>query len=208
MIDRAGSGVKVRPVFGAPSMARGVSDLTEGEPFRLAHSPSHLLHRAEQLAADRFTQLVGGDGVTLRQFAVLAAISENPGLSQSDLVRATGIDRSTLADMMNRMEKRGWVVRTASVLDARALSVRLAGAGSMILAAATQYARAADAAILDALPRAKKRPFIATLTKLVKAIDAAAVRAEREIKREAKRAARAQQKRRKNKKRERAQQNG
>ena len=59
-----------------------------------------------------------------------AAIAENPGLSQSDLVRATGIDRSTLADMMNRMQKRGWVLRTASVSDARALSVRLAAAGS------------------------------------------------------------------------------
>ncbi|MFT3726927.1 MAG: MarR family transcriptional regulator [Terricaulis sp.] len=190
-------------------MARGNSEQLEAEPFRLAHSPSHLLHRAEQLAADRFTQLVGGDGVTLRQFAVLAAIAENPGLSQSDLVRATGIDRSTLADMMNRMEKRGWVVRTASVSDARALSVRLAGAGSMILAAATKYAHAADAAILDALPRPKMRSFINTLTKLVKGIDEAAAKAERQRKRDAKRAARAKHKVRKShNKRERAQQSG
>lgn len=178
-------------------MARAMSDLPEAEPFKLAQSPSHLLHRAEQLAADRFTQLVGGDGVTLRQFAVLAAIAENPGLSQSDLVRATGIDRSTLADMMNRMQKRGWVLRTASLLDARALSVRLAASGSMILAAATQYARAADAAIMDSLPRTKRRPFLNTLTKLAKASEEAAAKLERELKRDAKRAARAQQKARK-----------
>lgn len=185
-------------------MARGISDGPESEPFRLGHSPSHLLHRAEQLAADRFAQLVGVDGVTLRQFAVLAAITENPGLSQSDLVRATGIDRSTLADMMNRMERRGWVVRTASTSDARAHSVRLDGAGAMVLAAATQYARAADAAILDALPRTKKRAFIGTLTKLVKAIDEAAAKIDRDLKREAKRAARAKQKgRKRRKKRER-----
>jgi DNA-binding MarR family transcriptional regulator len=173
-----------------------MSDQTESEPFRLATSPSHLLHRAEQLASDRFTQLVG-DNVTLRQFAVLAAIAENPGLSQSDLVRATGIDRSTLADMMTRMEKRGWVARTASVSDARALSVRLAAAGSTILAAATQYARAADAAILDSLPRTKRRPFLNTLTKLAKASEEAAAKRERELKRDAKRAAREKQKSRK-----------
>lgn len=174
-----------------------MSDLPDAiEPFRLAHSPSHLLHRAEQLASDRFTQLVG-DGVTLRQFAVLAAIAENPGLSQSDLVRATGIDRSTLADMMNRMQKRGWVLRTASVSDARAHSVRLAAAGSMILAAATQYARAADAAILDPLPRTKRRSFLNTLTKLAEASEKAAAKAEREAKRDAKRAAREKRKSRK-----------
>lgn len=184
-------------------MARGIADRPEAEPFRLAQSPSHLLHRAEQLAADRFTQLVGGDGVTLRQFAVLAAIAENPGLSQSDLVRATGIDRSTLADIMNRMEKRGWVVRTASVQDARALSVRLAGSGSMVLAAATQYARAADAAILDSLPRTKRRPFLNTLTKLAKASQEAAAKLERDLKRDAKRAARAKQKERKHRRKRR-----
>jgi len=148
-----------------------------------------LLHRAEQLAADRFTQLVG-DSVTLRQFAVLAAIAESPGLSQSDLVRATGVDRSTMADMMTRMEKRGWVTRAASTVDARAHAVRLAAAGVTILAAATHHARAADAAILDALPRTKRRAFLNTLNKLAKVSDEAAAKADREAKRQAKRDAR------------------
>jgi DNA-binding MarR family transcriptional regulator len=159
-------------------MAR-MTDGPESEGFRLAASPSHLLHRAEQLAADRFTQLVG-DSVTLRQFAVLAAIAESPGLSQSDLVRATGVDRSTLADMMNRMEKRGWVYRSTSVKDARAVSVRLAPTGSQILIATTPHARAADAAILDLLPRVKRRTFQNILAKLAKLSDEAAAKAERD----------------------------
>src|SRR5262245_40453088 len=170
-------------------MAR-MTDGPESGPFRLADSPSHLLHRAEQLASDRFAQLVGGDNVTLRQFAVLAAIAESPGLSQSDLVRATGVDRSTMADMMTRMEKRGWVTRAASTMDARAHSVRLAAAGVTILAAATHHARAADAAILDALPRTKRRTFLNTLTKLAKVSDEAAARADKEARKQAKQHAR------------------
>jgi DNA-binding MarR family transcriptional regulator len=173
-------------------MARSMSDLPESEPYRLATSPSHLLHRAEQLAADRFMQLVGGT-ITLRQFAVLAAIAESPGLSQSDLVRATGVDRSTLADMMNRMEQRNWITRTASVSDARAHSVRLATAGATILAAATHHARAADAAILDLLPRTKRKAFLGTLTKLSKLSDELAAKAEREARRLAKRKTRRSQ---------------
>lgn len=171
-----------------------MTDGPESGPYRLEDSPSHLLHRAEQLASDRFTQLVGGDNVTLRQFAVLAAIAESPGLSQSDLVRATGVDRSTMADMMNRMEKRGWVTRAASTLDARAHSVRLAAAGVTILAAATHHARAADAAILDALPRTKRRTFLNILTKLAKISDEAAAKAEKVARRQAKLEAKAKAK--------------
>lgn len=169
-------------------MARHM-DHPESEPFRLAASASHLLHRAEQLAADRFTQLVG-EQVTLRQFAVLAAIAEQSGLSQSELVRATGIDRSTLADMMTRLAKRGLVTRADSKVDARAYAVRLTPAGTQLLAAVTQHARAADAAILDLLPRTKRRTFLNTLTKLSRLAEQAAAKADRETKRQAKRDAR------------------
>lgn len=174
-------------------MARSTPGSSEPESYQLASSASHLLHRAEQLAADRFAKLVG-DSITLRQFAVLAAIAERPGLSQNDLVRATGIDRSTLADMMARMEKRGWVVRSPSSSDARAKSVLLGQAGGTMLSATAHHARAADAAILDLLPRTKARTFLATLTKLAKLAEAAAAKAEREQRKLAKRQAREQAK--------------
>lgn len=189
MIDRAGRDVNLRPRLGRHKMARSTPDSAESEHYKLASSPSHLLHRAEQLASDRFSQLVQ-DSITLRQFAVLAAIAEQPGLSQSELVRATGIDRSTLADMMARMEKRGWVVRTPSTLDARAYSVLLGQAGGTVLSATAHHARAADAAILDLLPRTKARAFLTTLTKLAKLAEAATLRAEREHRKQAKRRAR------------------
>lgn len=152
-------------------MARRMSDQTEADAFRLGRSTSHLLHRAQQLASDRFSFLVGEDGVTLRQFAVLAAVHERPGLSQTDLVRATGIDRSTLADMVTRMEKRGLVVRTASPSDGRAHAVDLAPLGQQTLVQATKHARAADAAILDSLPKNKRRAFHATLALLAELAD-------------------------------------
>jgi MarR family transcriptional regulator, temperature-dependent positive regulator of motility len=167
-------------------MARSMADHPESEPFRFAESASHLLHRAEQLASDRFAQLAG-NALTLRQFAVLAAVSETPGLSQSDLVTATSIDRSTLADIVARLVKREFVIRPPSPTDARAYSVRLTQAGDAALAASINHARAADAAILDLLPRTKRRTFLSTLTKLAKLADKARERAERDARRQAKR---------------------
>jgi DNA-binding MarR family transcriptional regulator len=193
MIDRADRAVNLRQRLGRHKMARSTPDSSESESYRLAASPSHLLHRAEQLAAERFAQLVG-DSISLRQFAVLAAIGEKPGLSQSDLGRITGIDRSTLADMMARMEKRGWVVRSHSTSDARAYSVLLGQAGGTMLSATAHHARAADAAILDLLPRTKARTFLGTLTKISKLAEAAAEKAERDQRKLAKRQAREQAK--------------
>lgn len=189
MIDRADRAVNLRRRLGRHNMARSTQDSSESEQFRLANSPSHLLHRIEQLAAERFAQLVG-DTITMRQFILLAAISEQPGLSQSDLGRAISVDRSTLADMMAKMESRGWVVRTPSTSDRRAYSVLLGQAGGTMLSATTQHARAADAAILDLLPKTKGRIFLGTLSKLAKLGDAAAAKAERDQKKQAKRKAR------------------
>ncbi|MEZ5960799.1 MAG: MarR family winged helix-turn-helix transcriptional regulator [Hyphomonadaceae bacterium] len=174
-------------------MARSTQDSAESEQFKLAESPSHLLHRVEQLASERFTQLVG-DTIKLREFIILAAISEQPGLSQSDLGRITGVDRSTFADTMAKMEARGWIVRTPSTSDGRAYSVLLGQSGGTMLSATGQHARAADAAILDFLTKAKARSFLNTLTKITKLADEAAAKeaakAEREQKKNAKRRSR------------------
>lgn len=170
-------------------MARIKSDDAVSDEVKHAVSTSHLLHRVQQLASDRFALLVGESSVTLRQFVVMTAIAEAPDVSQIDLVRTTGIDRSTLADMLNRLEKRGLVERKASAADARANAVRLTQSGADMLAATRQHARAADAAILDALPRTKRKTFLSLLQKLSEHADEETKRAEREAKREAKKQA-------------------
>ena len=71
--------------------------------FNLAQSPGHLLHRAQQFAAERFAKAMAGAKLTQRQFAVLHATAEREGLTQTELVKATGIDRSTLAELVARM---------------------------------------------------------------------------------------------------------
>jgi DNA-binding MarR family transcriptional regulator len=134
--------------------------------FILAKSPSHLLHRAQQLAADRFVRALGSDNVTLRQFAVLAALAGKNGQTQTDLVNATGIDRSTLADMVLRMEERGLLVRERAEEDGRAKSVALTTAGRNAFNASGPSAKAADDALLAVIPRAKRAALIEALQAL------------------------------------------
>ena len=142
------------------------------EDFQLSRSPSHLLRRAQQFASEIFLQAGLLDGVTLRQSVVLAAIAEGAVLRQSDLVRATGVDRSTLADMMARMEKKGLIARSTALEDGRAKSVQLTAAGRARLEEALPAMRQVDAALLEALPRNRRNAFSETLSVLADAADA------------------------------------
>lgn len=134
----------------------------------LARSPSHLLHRALQLALDVYGEEVG-TGLTQRQYAVLAAVAADEGLTQTDLVRATGIDRSTLADMIARMIDKGYLGRERSAIDARAKTVRLTEMGRTALDETAPRVADADARILGHLTAGKRDAFIAALGALSKA---------------------------------------
>jgi len=135
----------------------------------LDHSPSHLLHRALQLALDLYAAEFGPAGITQRQYAVLAAVELREGLTQTDLVHITGIDRSTLADMVARMITKGLLERRRSEADARANAVRLTLAGREALVAAGPKMDAVDARLLKLLSSGKRRALNGLLHDLIAA---------------------------------------
>jgi DNA-binding MarR family transcriptional regulator len=147
---------------------------------QLSVSPSHLMHRALQLALDIYAAETGPDGLTQRQFAVLEAVSQKSGLTQTDLVRATGIDRSTLADLVARMTTKGLLERERSAIDARAMAVRLSDAGAAALEAARPRVEAADKRIMALLPKGKRDGFLTLLSDLASAADEAPDKAQAE----------------------------
>ena len=69
-----------------------------------SRSFTHLLKRAVQYSSHLYMDEVGKSGLTHRQFTVLSAADTFEGKSQTELVKITGIDRSTLADLVARGE--------------------------------------------------------------------------------------------------------
>jgi DNA-binding MarR family transcriptional regulator len=134
----------------------------------LERSPSHLLHRAVQLALDIYAEEFGAGGLTQRQFAVLAATAEHQGATQTDLVRITGIDRSTMAEMAARLIAKGLLERQRSTADARANAVSLTPAGREILEDARPKMAAADARLMKLISGGGRRQrFLALLAGLI-----------------------------------------
>ncbi|MFN3535817.1 MAG: MarR family winged helix-turn-helix transcriptional regulator [Brevundimonas sp.] len=187
-----------------------VKDGKKARSGPLDASPSHLMHRALQLALDIYAEEVGADGPTQRQFAVLEIASRNEGLTQTDLVRATGIDRSTLADLVARMTAKGLLNRERSVLDGRAKAVSLSDEGRALLEAARARVEAADRRILALMPKAKRDSFMKLLADLAAVADAgpdeakAAKRAEKLARKAEKEARKAAEKAHKHKPRRKA----
>lgn len=150
----------------------------KAEVGTLARSPSHQLHRVLQLALDIYAEEAGPDAPTQRQFAVLEACATKDGLTQTDLVKATGIDRSTLADLVARMTTKGLLVRERSALDARANAVSLSPEGRAALETARPRVAAADKRILGLLPKGRREAFLDVLTELASAAESAPAEAE------------------------------
>lgn len=139
--------------------------------YDLRKSPGHLLRRAQQYAHDLYADAVGQDGPTPRQFEVLHVVAGNAGLSQTDLVRATGIDRSTLADMIARMMKKGLLSRSRTKEDARANAVSITASGRRVLNSAMSGVARAETAALNVLPKSQQAGFMKALSAYAEALD-------------------------------------
>jgi DNA-binding MarR family transcriptional regulator len=134
---------------------------------QLDRSAMHLLHRAGQCATDTFLAEAHLSGLTPRQFAVLATIAEEEGLTQTELVERTGIDRSTLADIIARLLGRGLIQRRRAKDDARAYAIKLTAQGSKSLRDAEPGAATADTRLLAPIPPAKRQDFLDSLNLIV-----------------------------------------
>ena len=142
------------------------------DPRVLVRSPCHLLKRASQYAASIYMEQVGRTGLTQRQYAVLMAAEKNEGASQIELVRLTGIDRSTLADLIARLMAQGYLQARRGREDGRTNAVKLTAAGRRALRAAEPGAGEADKLLMSAIPAKHRKSFLEALASLASQMEA------------------------------------
>lgn len=73
---------------------------------------SHAIKRALSLR-------LAEQGITLRQWEVLAWLASDGDVSQTELAECLGIEPNTLAGVVRRMERDGWIERTCCSDDRR-----------------------------------------------------------------------------------------
>ncbi len=130
-------------------------------------STTHLLHRAGQLAEDLFARSIGEIGITARQFVVLSVVDGLEDPSQTALCEISGIDRSTLADIVRRLVSRGLLSRRRTRQDARMYAVRITPEGQEVLQRALPIANKVDELLVESLSAEQRELFSACLQKVV-----------------------------------------
>ena len=141
--------------------------------FDLAEAPSHLMRRCEQIYSDLFAREAGACELTRSQFTVLAALEHNDGVSQTALVEITGIDRSTLAEMVRRMLERNLITRKRTESDLRANAVAITPGGRKALRGARAAADRAERAFLEPVPAGERARFVKYLAAIAAAGESA-----------------------------------
>ncbi|WP_396271000.1 MarR family winged helix-turn-helix transcriptional regulator [Ideonella sp.] len=131
--------------------------------------PGHHIRRLHQIAVAVFLQETEDHGITPVQFAALQAVANTPGLDQRSLAARIGLDTSTLANVVDRLETRGWMQRNASPEDKRVRLLTLTHEGEQLLAGVLPDMHRAQERILAPLPKTERKEFMRMLRTLVDA---------------------------------------
>lgn len=131
-----------------------------------------LAHRLEQVCESEWR--AKEKNITLRQLDILTATMENDSESQTTLVAATNVDRSTLADITRRLQRKGMLQRRRTKEDARAYAVRLTDLGRKTVIQASAKVEKVTDEMLGSLTQAERALLAKLLKKVVTAAEARA----------------------------------
>ena len=124
------------------------------------------VRRAQVAVFQHFAASFATLELTPGQFGALVLIQANPGLSQSALGAALGVDRSTVVPLIDRLEARGLVVRAQSPKDRRSHALQLSPGGVKLLALAETRVREHEAAIAGRLSATERGTLLELLSRI------------------------------------------
>ena len=119
------------------------------EPEPLRHT-GHLIRRAQQRHAALWQERVSTE-ISSVQYAALVVIERMPGASQSALGTELDLDRSTIADIVARLERRGLIERSTHDSDRRRYSLHLTTVGQAAINGLRPLVAAANLTLTERL---------------------------------------------------------
>lgn len=142
---------------------------TDAAPVDLETLPGHYIRRLQQIAVAIFLQETEAHGITPVQYAGLQAVRRSPGIDQRTLARSIGLDTSTVAGVIDRLEARGLMMRSASPDDRRVRLLTLTDEGLALLDDVQPAMMRAQQRILEPLSEKDQQEFMRMIRSVVTA---------------------------------------
>jgi DNA-binding MarR family transcriptional regulator len=103
------------------------------------------------------------------QYGILTTLSLRPEMDQNSLGAEVGLDRTNVADVLNRLTLRGLVSRRRGSVDQRTMVARLTPLGAKVTQEMHAAMSRAQERFLAPLDEADRASFVTTLLRLVDA---------------------------------------
>lgn len=128
--------------------------------------PGHLIRRCHQISVGLFLEKCAAFDLTPLQYSALRALEEIGPSDQIRIAEVTAMDRTTVANVLANLERRGLVRRQVSKTDRRAKTVFLQPAGQTLLENAQAAVNAAQAKFLEPLSADEADQLLSLLTRI------------------------------------------
>jgi DNA-binding MarR family transcriptional regulator len=135
-----------------------------------ATSPGSLLRRAQQVHTELWSERVRD--VTGPQYAVLVAVAAWADVDQRRAGTLASLDKSSIADVVHRLEGKGWLEQVRDPQDGRRRVLTLAPGGRERLPGVTAAAASVQQKLLAPLRPGPAEPFVAALGLVARIADA------------------------------------
>jgi MarR family transcriptional regulator, lower aerobic nicotinate degradation pathway regulator len=129
--------------------------------------PGYLFRRMQQIAVALFVEECAEFDLTPVQYASLVAIGAHPGIDATRLSAVIAFDRSTLGNVIERLEAKALIERKAATQDKRVKLLHLTRPGAALLREIVPAVDRAQARMLQPLRPADRKTLMALLAQLV-----------------------------------------
>lgn len=137
------------------------------QPAELENHPGYFIRRLQQIAVAVFMEETQEFGVTPVQYGALSAVLRQPGVDQRTLARLIGFDTSTIGSVIDRLQARGFMVRSSHPTDRRVRLLSVTQEGRALLMAAEPGVLRAQQRMLEPLPDDRRALFMEMMAVLV-----------------------------------------
>lgn len=131
--------------------------------------PGYLVRRLNQIHYAMFFEECSEHNVTPVQYGILTALSLSPWLDQTALAMELGLDRTTTADVLKRLQEKGLIERRTNALDRRSRQAAITPEGLRVMGQLQDGMLRSQRRLLAPLSARNQMIFMKLLAALVEA---------------------------------------
>jgi DNA-binding MarR family transcriptional regulator len=139
------------------------------EKSKLFERPGFLIRRMHQIHGSLFAEETKGFDLTPVQFSLLTALDSLGEMDQNSLAIEVGLERSSVAEVVPRLQARRLISRKTAPYDGRVRLVKLTAQGKALVAKMTPMVQRAHDRTIDRLSPSDQDTLMLLLIRLVEA---------------------------------------